>query len=137
MTDSTPEDDEPVSFATKTKNWCEKHKPKLYIALGVTVTVGVGLFAAARHLAEQDDENHDAEEIAGLEPTPDDEVLNEPRQSYRDPDREPFLRRLPPGQQASEASKAKYRDLYGTDLPDGVVPVDPWRYGKKADEDAA
>ncbi|WP_411089568.1 hypothetical protein [Streptomyces sp. 061-3] len=53
MTDSTPEDGEPTSLGQKTKNWYEKHKPKIRAvggAVGVAVAVAV---VVARHAVEQ------------------------------------------------------------------------------------
>ncbi|MGY1584738.1 hypothetical protein [Streptomyces sp. MN13] len=133
MTDSTPEVGEPTSFGQKTKTWYEKHKPKIRVAFGVTLAVGLAVVA---HLHErQDSERYDAEDIedshepdAGSEPT-------EPRQSSLDPDRDPFLRRLPPGHRASEAAKERYRELTGNELPAGYTVVRRWMYRDDASEE--
>ncbi|WP_345457480.1 hypothetical protein [Actinoallomurus oryzae] len=124
----TPEDGEPTSFAEKTKNWYEKHKPKIRAVGGVTLVVGLAVVA---YLAER----YDAEDIADSEPVSDPETTDEPRRSSLDPDRDPFLRRLPPGQHASEEARARYKELTGNDLPPGYTLVRRWFFPSDSSED--
>ncbi|MET9528023.1 hypothetical protein [Streptomyces coeruleorubidus] len=133
MNDSTPEDGEPTSFAEKTKNWYERHKPKIRIVGAVTLAVGLAVVA---HLAtRQDGERYDAEDIGDSDPVSGCEATDEPRRSSLDPDRDPFLRRLPAGQQAGEAAKARYKELTGNDLPPGYTLVRRWFYLSPDGED--
>ncbi|MFJ4719139.1 hypothetical protein [Streptomyces luteogriseus] len=132
MKDSTPEDGEPTSFVEKTKDWYEKHKPKIRIVGAVTLAVGLSVVA---HLAtRQDSERYDAEDIGDSDPVSDCDATAEPRRSSIDPDRDPFLRRLPAGQQPSEAAKARYKELTGNDLPPGYTLVRRWFYLSPGDE---
>jgi hypothetical protein len=124
----TPEDGEPTSFAEKTKNWYEKHKPKIRAVGGVTLVVGL---AVVGYLAEK----YDAEDIADSEPVSAPETTDEPRRSSLDPDRDPFLRRLPPGQYASEEARARYKELSGNDLPPGYTLVRRWFFPSDSSED--
>ncbi|MEY9935425.1 hypothetical protein ABH926_010107 [Catenulispora sp. GP43] len=117
---------EPSSFAEKTMNWYDRHKPKIRVAVGVALVVGL-VMAAHRH-EWQGGERYDAEDIEGSEPISDPDVTNEPRQSALDPGRDPFLRRLPTGQQAGEAARERYRELTGNDLPPGYTLVSRWFY---------
>ncbi|WEV25443.1 hypothetical protein OYE22_09740 [Streptomyces sp. 71268] len=122
MTDSPlPEDCEPTSFVEKTKNWYGKHKPKIRIALGVTLTVGLAVVTRLH-------ERYDAEDIGDSESFSDREATDEPRQAFLDPDRDPFLRRLPAGQRASGEANARYRELRDCDLPPGYTCVRPWSF---------
>ncbi|MFB0631625.1 hypothetical protein [Streptomyces sp. AB3(2024)] len=133
MTDSTPEDGEPTSFVEKTKNWYGKHKPKIRIVGAVTLAVGLAVVA---HLAtRQDAEKYDAKDIADSEPVSSRETADEPRRSSLDPDRDPFLRRLPAGQQASEEVRARYKELTGNDLPPGYTLVRRWFFPSDSSED--
>lgn len=138
VTDSTPvEDAEPTSFAEKTKNWYERHKPKIGVALGVGVALAAGLVMVA-HLAEKEDaEGYDAEDIEDSEPVSDREATDEPRRSAPDPYRAPFLRRLPAGQQVSEEAKARYREQMGDEVPSGYTPVRRWKFLSDSPEDEA
>ncbi|MFJ4369619.1 hypothetical protein ACIP4S_36610 [Streptomyces chartreusis] len=126
MNDSTPENGEPTSFAEKTKTWYQRHKPKIRIVGAVTLAVGLAVVAhlATRQDAERDDSEEigDSDQVSGHEPT------DEPRRSSLDPDRDPFLRRLPADQRASEAAKARYKELTGNDLPPGYTLVRRWFY---------
>ncbi|MEU7555959.1 hypothetical protein AB0B01_27125 [Streptomyces sp. NPDC044571] len=133
MPGEPPEDSEPTSFAETAKNWYARHKPKIRVALGVTLAVG--LVVAAHRYERQDGEWYDAEDIGDWEPVSDRVAPNEPRQSALDPDRDPFLRRLPTGQQASEAAKARYRELTGNELPPGYTLVRRWFFLNPEDED--
>ncbi|MGW1817100.1 hypothetical protein ACWCQM_26445 [Streptomyces sp. NPDC002125] len=129
----TPEGGDPTSFAEKTKDWYGRHKPKIRVALGVTLAVGLVVVA---HLhGRRDGERYDAEDIGDFEPDSDREATDEPRQSALDPDRDPFLRRLPAGQQASEAAKERYRELTGNELPSGYTLVRRWFFLNPGDED--
>ncbi|MFI6209980.1 hypothetical protein ACIBAI_26990 [Streptomyces sp. NPDC051041] len=133
MHDSTPEDGEPTSFVEKTKSWYERHKPKIRIIGAVTLAVGLAVVA---HLAtRQDGERYDAEDIEDSNQVSGREAMDEPRRSSLDPDRDPFLRRLPAGQQASEAAKARYKELTGNDLPPGYTLVRRWFYLSPGDDD--
>lgn len=133
VTDLTPEDDEPSSFGQKTKDWYKKHEPKIRVAFGVTLAVG--LVVVAHLYLSKDGEEYESGDIedspeheSGSEPT-------EPRQSSLDPDRDPFLRRLPPGHRASDAAKARYRELTGNELPPGYTVVRRWMYLDDASEE--
>ncbi|MFC7934872.1 hypothetical protein ACFU2J_01355 [Streptomyces sp. NPDC057387] len=133
MNESTPEDGEPTSFVEKTKSWYGKHKAKIRVAVGVTATVGLAVVA---YLAErQDTERYDAEDIWDSEPVSDREATDEPRQSSLDPDRDPFLRRLPAGQHASEEANARYKERTGYDLPPGYTAVRPWSFPDDSSEE--
>jgi hypothetical protein len=135
VNDPTPEDGKPTSFAEKTKNWYERHKPKVRIVGAVTLAVGLAVVA---HLAtRQDGERYDAEDIGDSDLVSGSEATDEPRRSSLDPDRDPFLRRLPAGQQASEAAKARYKELTGNELPPGYTLVRRWFYLSPDDEDPA
>lgn len=132
MNDSTPEDGEPTSFVERTKNWYERRKPKIHIVGAVTLTLGLAVVA---HLAmKQDGERHSVEDIGDSDPVSGRAATDEPRRSSLDPDRDPFLRRLPAGQQASEAAKARYRELTSNDLPPGYTLVRRWFYLSPGDE---
>ncbi|MFC9230564.1 hypothetical protein ACFTZI_16650 [Streptomyces decoyicus] len=131
MTDSTPseptpEDGEPASFAEKTKDWVKKHK-KMILAVGAgVVVVGVVVrHAMAKNVTEC---------AEGSEPLFAPETTDRSRQSSIDHDRDPFLRRLPAGQQASEAARARYRELTGNDLPPGYTLVRRWFFLSPEDE---
>ncbi|MGA5124394.1 hypothetical protein ACPCAG_13945 [Streptomyces pseudogriseolus] len=130
MTDSTPcepalEDSKPTSFTSKAKVLYQKHREKIHAVGGVVVSAA--LTAAVARLMEGRDAE-DADEPSSLPP----EAASEPRQSSPAPDRDPFLRRLPPGQRASDAARARYRELTGEELPDGYTVVRRWMYGKAA-----
>ncbi|MGW2696970.1 hypothetical protein [Streptomyces sp. NPDC001296] len=130
----TPEDGEATSFAETAKNWYRKHRGKILAAGGVLG--GMALFVVVASLAgRKDAERYDAEDIGDSEPVSGDEAADEPRQSSLDPDRDPFLRRLPAGQQASEAAKARYKELTGKDLPPGYTLVRRWFFLSPDDED--
>ncbi|MGW5466134.1 hypothetical protein [Streptomyces sp. NPDC003996] len=115
----------------KTKNWYERHKPKIR-------TVGAVTLAVVAHLAtRQDGERYDTEDIGDSEPVSGHEATDEPRRSSLYPDRDPFLRRLSAGRQASEAAKARYKELTGNDLPPGYTLVHRWFYLSPDDETPA
>lgn len=133
VNDSTPEDGGQTPFVEKAKQWCERHKPKIRIVGAVTLAVGLGVVA---HLVtRQDGERYDAEDIGDSDPVSGREATHEPRRSSLAPDRDPFLRRLPAGQRASEAAKARYKELTGNDLPPGYTLVRRWFYLSPGDED--
>ncbi|MGW2058478.1 hypothetical protein ACWCOZ_31975 [Streptomyces sp. NPDC001840] len=100
------------------------------------MTLVVGLTVVASLTTRQDGERYDAEDLGDSEPVSGREATDEPRRSSIDPDRDPFLRRLPAGQQASEAAKARYRELTGNDLPPGYTLVRRWFYPSPGDEDS-
>lgn len=59
------QDGEPTSIVEKTKDWYGKRKPKIRVALGVTLAVGLAVVA---HLHERADaERYDAEDIRDSE----------------------------------------------------------------------
>ncbi|MFK0279888.1 hypothetical protein ACIQVL_05345 [Streptomyces sp. NPDC090499] len=127
MNDSTPpEDGEPTRFA-KGKNWCKKHESKFRAAGGATLAIGGVILAAviASRIEGRDTERYEVED---WEPPSASEEAYQSRQSFLDPDRDPFLRRLPAGQHASEEAKARYRELTGNELPDGYTVVRRWLY---------
>lgn len=62
-----PENSEFTSFAETAKKWYERHKPKIRVALGVTLAVGLGLVVAAHRQERQDGERYDAEDIGDRE----------------------------------------------------------------------
>jgi hypothetical protein len=127
VNDSTPpEEGEPTSFGEKTRNWYERHQPQIRVALGVTLAVSLTVVA---HLAEKQGRvRYDAEDIGDSEPVSGREATDEPRQSSLNPDRDPFLRRLPVGQHAREEAKARYKELTGNDLPPGYTLVRRWYF---------
>ncbi|QKW22265.1 hypothetical protein HUT16_27190 [Kitasatospora sp. NA04385] len=131
-----PEDSGSTSFSESARNWYQRHKPKIRIALGVALTVGVGVVAAlaTQRPEGQEGETYEAENIEGLAPVPNHDTTGAFRQSALDPDRDPFLRRLPPGQHASEAAKARYRELTGNELPPGYTVVRRWLFLDSEDE---
>ncbi len=129
VNDSTPEDDGPASFIENAKSLYRKHRPKV-LAVGAAVAT-VALAAIAASLAEgRDSEN--AEDQASLSVP---ETTDQPRQSSIDDDRDPFLRRLPAGQHASEEAKTRYKESTGNDLPPGYTGVRPWSYLTDSSED--
>ncbi|MGW0898934.1 hypothetical protein ACWD0G_18410, partial [Streptomyces goshikiensis] len=106
---------------------------KIRVAFGVTLVVGLAVVA---HLHERADaERHDGEDCGDSESFSDSEATDEPRQSFLDPDRDPFLRRLPDGQRASEEANARYRERRGCDLPSGYTCVRWWSFLSPDDED--
>lgn len=127
MTDSTPPEDSEPTRLTKAKNWCKKHEPKFRAAGGATLAIGGVILAAviASRIEGRDVERYEVED---WEPPSAPEEVDQSRQSFLDPDRDPFLRRLPVGQQASEEAKARYRELTGNELPDGYTVVRRWLY---------
>jgi hypothetical protein len=130
-------DDEPTPFAEKTKNWYERHKPKIYVALGATL--GLGLVVAARRHEGQSGERFDAEDIDDIEnwqPDSNPKAVGASRQSAPNPDSDPFLRNLPINQHASEAAKERHRERTGLDLPPGKTSVRRWLYRSLNDEDS-
>ncbi|MFD7750674.1 hypothetical protein [Streptomyces sp. NPDC059757] len=71
MNDSTPEDGEPTSFREKTKDWYERHKPKIRAvaaaagavgAVAVTVAVVVARNAVEQSATEETQETGGAED---------------------------------------------------------------------------
>ncbi|MFD3701163.1 hypothetical protein ACFWUZ_34440 [Streptomyces sp. NPDC058646] len=122
----TPEDDESTSSVEKAKRLYRKHKPKVLAVGGVVVTVALAVIAArlAVSLGPEDQEPLSAAE-----------TTDQSRQSSSDPDRDPFLRRLPPGHRASEEAKARYRELTGNELPPGYTVVRRWLFPKDSPED--
>ncbi|MBQ1097322.1 hypothetical protein KBY55_14765 [Streptomyces sp. b94] len=88
------------------------------------------------HFHERADaERQDAEDIGDSDSFSDREATDGPRQSFLDPDRDLFLRRLPAGQRASEEANARYKELRGCDLPPGHTCVRPWSFLGPDDED--
>lgn len=122
-----PEDGEPIRFA-KAKNWCKKHEPKLRAAGGATLAIGGAILAAviANRIEGRDAERYEVKDWDPLSAP--EEAAGQSRQSFLDPDRDPFLRRLPAGQNASEEAKARYRELTGNELPDAYTVVRRWLY---------
>ncbi|MET7436084.1 hypothetical protein ABZT16_45615 [Streptomyces flaveolus] len=104
MTDSTLEDDEPTSFGQKTKNWYEKHKPKIRAVGGaVGVAVAVAL-VVAKHAVEQ----NAAEDAEYTEETEETEDTGSAADSAEEDERRkppikhnvaPYKRRLPDGRE--------------------------------------
>ncbi len=122
-----PKDGEPTRIAMA-KNWCKKHEPKLRAAGGATLAIGGAILAAvvANRIEGRDAERY---EVADWDPlSAPEEAGGQSRQSFLAPDRDPFLRRLPAGQNASGEAKARYRELTGNELPDGYTVVRRWLY---------
>ncbi|MEV0871345.1 hypothetical protein ACWC9F_20895 [Streptomyces sp. NPDC001110] len=139
MTDSTPseptaDDGEPTSFRERAKDWAEKHPRTIRVAKTMVMTAGVAAGVAVAVMVFKSDgmaqdEAEDAEEGEAQEPSSAPEAASQTRQSYPDPARDPFLRRLPPGQQASPEARERYRELTdGEELPDGYTLVSRWLY---------
>ncbi|MER6221558.1 hypothetical protein ABT189_13450 [Streptomyces sp900105755] len=105
----------------------KKHKPKLRAAGGATLAIGGGILAAviASRIEGRDAERY---EVEYWEPPSAPEEADQSRQSFLDPDRDPFLRRLPAGHHAGEETKTRYRELTGNELPDGYTVVRRWLY---------
>lgn len=116
-------DGEFTSFAEKAKNWHEKHKPKIQVALGATLAAVLSLVVAAHRHEGQGGERYYAEDIQDPEPVAGREATDVPRKSAPYPERNPFLRRLPANQQASDAANERCRELTGSDLPPGHTLV--------------
>ncbi|MEU0638153.1 hypothetical protein ABZ338_18185 [Streptomyces albidoflavus] len=133
MTDSTPEDSEPTSFAEKAKDWYGKHKPKIRIFGAATLTAGLAVVA---HIAtRQDTERYDAEDIADSEPVSDRETTSEPHRPPSAYDVDPHLRKLPKGQSPSAEKKAQYKGETGDGLPPDHTWVDGWSFLGDSPED--
>ncbi|MFC8803929.1 hypothetical protein ACFT9J_10795 [Streptomyces anthocyanicus] len=133
MNDSTlgkpaSEEGEPTSFAEKTKYLCRKHKGKFLAAGGMALAI---VAVVVRHAMEQSV----AESAEEQEPSPAPETTDQSRRSSLDPDRDPFLRRLPVGQHASEEAKARYRELTGNEIPPGYTLVRRWLFVVDSSED--
>jgi hypothetical protein len=126
------EDGEPTSFAEKTRDLYERHKPKIYIAGAALAAV---LLVAANRHKRQGGERNDDEDAGDWAPGSDREILDGPRRSAPDPDRDPFLRRLPAGQNASEDARERCKELTGNDLPPGYTLVRRWLFLSPDDED--
>ncbi|MCX4972768.1 hypothetical protein [Streptomyces sp. NBC_00620] len=127
MNDFTPpEDGEPTRFA-KAKNWCKKHEPRFRAAGGATLAIG-GVILAATIASRIEGRDAERYEVEDWDPLSAPEEADQSRQSFLGPDRDPFLRRLPAGQHASEEAKARYRELVGDELPDGYTVVRRWLY---------
>ncbi|MFC8415326.1 hypothetical protein [Streptomyces coelicoflavus] len=129
-----PESGEPTSFAEKTKNWYERHKPKIRVVGGVTLAVGL---AVVRHLAErpgietQVADRPDAESIVDSEQSTVADTARGPRQTPA-----PHLRNLGPGRNASPGKRAQFREETGGDLPPNTTYVSPQK-GEAPGEAAA
>jgi hypothetical protein len=129
----TPEGGELTSSAEKTKNWYERHKPKIRVALGVTLAVGLAVVIVVARQAMEQNVTEDTENFellpdtgaGGSDPSPDFEAA--------DPRKGPVLHlmSLPPGSQPSEARKEVYRQATGDELPPGMT----CRGGSSEDED--
>lgn len=122
-----PKEGEPTRFA-KTKNWCKKHEPKFRAAGGATLAIGGVLLAAVitNRIEGRDAERYEAENQDPVSAP--EEAEGQSRQSFLDPSRDPFLRRLPAGQSAREEAMARHRELTGNELPDGYTVVRRWLY---------
>ncbi|MFE7748395.1 hypothetical protein [Streptomyces sp. NPDC057428] len=136
MTDSTPneptnDDGEPTSFRKRAKDWAEKHPRTTRVVKATVMTAGVAAGVAVAVMVFKSDgmTQDEAEDSEAQEPFSAPEAASQTRQSYPDPDRDPFLRRLPPGQQASPEARERYRELTdGDELPDGYTLVSRWLY---------
>lgn len=116
-----PADGEPASLVEKAKNQYERHKPKIRAA--VTLAVGLGLVVAAHRVGRQAGEGRVAEDARSSEPVCDRHAADKSRRSAPYPVRDPFLRNLPLGQQASKTARDGYREREGGDLPPGQTWV--------------
>lgn len=122
----TPEDGEPTSFVENAKNLIKKHKGKVLAVGGAVGSVALAVVFAS--LAER----RDAED---QEPPSAPETTDEPPRSSSAYDVDPFLRKLPDGQNASEEKKEKYKEETGEDLPPGKTWVDGWSCPGDSPED--
>lgn len=133
VNNSTPgkpvsEDGEPTSFAEKTKHLCRKHRGKILAVGGAALVI---VIVVVRQAMEQSV----AEGAEDQEPSPAPETTDQSRRSSVDPDRDPFLRRLPVGQHAGEEAKARYRELTGNEVPPGYTLVRRWLFLVDSSED--
>ncbi|MFH8237287.1 hypothetical protein [Streptomyces sp. NPDC018321] len=118
-----PEEGEPTSFADKTKNWYERHKPKIRVVGGVTLAVGL---AVVRHIAErpgvatQDADRPGAESLVDFEQSAVADTAREPRQTPT-----PHLRNLGAGRKASPGKRAQFKEETGGELPPNTTYVNP------------
>ncbi|MCW8220081.1 hypothetical protein [Streptomyces griseolus] len=114
----TPKNGEPTFFAKTAKNWYTRHRSRI-LAVG-----SVALAVVVAGLAERRD-SEDTEVPEAVSPP---ESLDEPRRSSSAYDVDPFLRRLPEGQNASKEKKARYKEETGNDLPPGHTSVRGWSF---------
>lgn len=117
VTDFTPEDGEPTSFAERTKDLYRKHRGKI---LAVGGAVGSVALTAVVVIARNAMEPSVPEDTEDQEQTSATETTGEPRQSPT-----PHLRKLAEGQNASEEKKAQYKAETGADLAPGTTWVHP------------
>ncbi|MFG2139843.1 hypothetical protein [Streptomyces sp. NPDC048650] len=117
MTDFTPEDGEPTSFAERTKDLYRKHRGKILAVGGAVGSVAlIAVVVIARNAMEPSvpEDTEDQEETSATETT------GQPRQSPT-----PHLRKLTKGQNASEEKTAQYKAETGADLAPGTTWVHP------------
>ncbi|MFG2532494.1 hypothetical protein [Streptomyces sp. NPDC048516] len=117
MTDFTPEDGEPTSFAERAKDLYRKHRERI---LAVGGAVGIVALSAVAVIARNAMEPSVPEDTEDQEQTSATETTDEPRQSPI-----PHLRKLPEGQNASEERKAQHKAETGADLAPGTTWVHP------------
>ncbi|MFJ9469594.1 hypothetical protein [Streptomyces caniferus] len=117
MTDFTPEDGEPTSFAERAKDLYRKRRGKI---LAVGGAVGIVALSAVAVIARNAMEPSVPEDTEDQEQTSATETTDEPRQSPI-----PHLRKLPEGQNASEEKKAQHKAETGADLAPGTTWVHP------------
>ncbi|WP_307679642.1 hypothetical protein [Streptomyces sp. V4I2] len=110
MNDSTPENDEPTTFVETSKNLFRKHKPKVLAVGGAVGSVALAVIAASLAGGRGSENTEDQESLSAPE------TSDQSRRSSSDHDRDPFLRRLPAGQHASDEARARYKELTGNDL---------------------
>ncbi|MFF8373428.1 hypothetical protein ACF05W_32065 [Streptomyces lydicus] len=117
MTDFTPEDGEPTSFAERTKDLYRKHRGKILAVGGAVGSVALTAIAVIARNAMEPSVPEDTEDQEQTSAT---ETTGEPRQSPT-----PHLRKLAEGQNASEEKKAQYKAETGADLEPGTTWVHP------------
>ena len=119
--DPLPTDGEPASLAEKAKERYKRHKPKIRAV--VTLAVGLSLVVAAHRLEWQGSKRRVVEDAGSSEPVSDREAADKSGRSAPYPVRDPFVRKLPAGQQASSTAMESYREREGSDLPAGLTWV--------------
>ncbi|MGW2398695.1 hypothetical protein ACWCYY_19295 [Kitasatospora sp. NPDC001664] len=123
MLDSTiqPTGDETVSVGEKAKILYKQHKPKV-----VAAATGLGVIALATLLRALQQQADVVVADPHQQPHQGDTWSTSGQGPVYDPERDPFLRKLPKGQTASPEARQRYREWSGgRELPEGYTFVRP------------